>query len=42
LNPEIADNQTLIDAEVQRYLRELKEQETDAPPSTPPAAPPQQ
>lgn len=43
LNPEIADNQTLIDAEVQRYLRELKEQEADAPPSpTPPAAPPQQ
>jgi hypothetical protein len=40
LNPEIADNQTLIDAEVQRYLRELKEQAADAPPSTPPTSPP--
>ncbi len=43
LNPEISDNQTLIDAEVQKYLKELKEQEADAPPAaTPGAAQPQQ
>jgi hypothetical protein len=41
LNPEIADNQTLIDAEVQKYLKELKEQEADVPPATT-APPPQQ
>jgi hypothetical protein len=35
LNPEIAENQTMIDAEVQRYLKELKEQEQAAPPANP-------
>lgn len=39
LNPEIAENQTMIDAEVQKYLRELKEQEATAPPAAPAAAP---
>lgn len=37
LNPEIADNQTLIDAEVQKYLKELKEQEAEVPPAATPA-----
>ena len=48
LNPEIGENQTLIDAEVQRYLRELREQEAEVNATTPtapavpaaPAAPP--
>ncbi len=39
LNPEIGENQTLIDAEVQRYLRELREQEAGVDASAPPAAP---
>ena len=37
LNPEIGENQALIDAEVQRYLRELREQEAEANATTPPA-----
>jgi hypothetical protein len=36
LNPDIADNQGLIDTEVKRYIDELKQEEADAPPAAPP------
>jgi hypothetical protein len=39
LNPEISDNQAIIDAEVQKHLRELQEQ--DAAANVPPLAPKQ-
>jgi hypothetical protein len=39
LNPEISDNQTLIDAEVQKYLKELRDQDASA--NVPPLAPKQ-
>ena len=38
LNPDIAENQAIIDAEVQRYLKELREEEAGAaPPAGAPA-----
>ncbi len=35
LNPDIADNQTIIDAEVQRYLKELRDEEAGVAPAEP-------
>lgn len=35
LNPDIADNQGLIDTEIKRYVEELKAEEADAPPAPP-------
>lgn len=36
LNPDIAENRAIIDAEVQRYLKELRDEEAAAAPVAPP------
>ena len=40
LNPEISDNPALIDVEVERHLKELREQEAEAAGAAPPAPQP--
>ncbi len=36
LNPDIAENQAIIDAEVQLYLKQLRDEEAGIPPAEPP------